>query len=448
MLKIGESVRQFFRGGSGRVLAATAAVVGLAAIPAVAQGEEGMPEKSFQWSIEFNIGTRYSQSGIAWGNGINELVIPERRAMLEEARNLSEAAYRLSLGRFFGKWEFSLAVERYTGSVENYGALLEFEDGGLYPKSERCNKFCEKVCQTITDPAEKNICEADCLANLCLPEANANEIYTDPYDLGELGEIPVLFSLKRHFRAKQKLRPYLGASIGYTAMKFDEGDVSETLFALNPLEPCDPGDPSKGVCPPFRNDPLLDKCGGARHEFLFGDCDVEEKHSQMLTQANFAINTQYPGMWCNKDRCIIPPPTIETSIEDGLQYAAFMGINLHLTPRWALNVNTRYLWSQEKIRVSLSHPLEGFRDESEDPEYEGLCLDPSIDEPIGSTRTTNCLFFQEGDTMWLKANRFRGINPDTGEVDYLQEYWQFKGGEISPERWEIFMGMRILLGRK
>ncbi|UCF80755.1 MAG: hypothetical protein JSV08_09685 [Acidobacteriota bacterium] len=447
MLKIGKSVRQSFRGGSGRVLAATAAVVWLAAVPAAAQDEEGMLEKSFQWSIEFNIGTRYSQSGIAWGNALNELVIPERRAMLEESRNVGDATYRLSLGRFFGKWEFSLAVEHYEGSVGNYGALLEFEDGGLYPKSSRCNTFCERGCAgVLDDPAtplvDENLeCRRDCIENLCIPEANANEIYTDPFDLGELEEIPILFSLKRHFRLKQKLRPYLGVSVGYAAMKFSEGNVNETLFVLNPLRPCSPGDPSKGMCPPFWNDPERDSCSGAKHDFIFGDCSVGPEHAQMLNEANAAINTQYPGIWCNTDRCIIPPPTVKTSVEDGLQYATFMGVNLHLTPRWALNVNTRYLWSQEKIRVSLSHPLEGFRDESGSEEYDGLCLDHSVADPIQKTRVTNCLFYQEGDTMWLSANRF-------SPAGYLPEYWQFKGGEISPERWEIFMGMRVLLGRQ
>jgi hypothetical protein len=116
-----------------------------------------------------------------------------------------------------------------------------------------------------------------------------------------------------------------------------------------------------------------------------------------------------------------------------------MGINLHLTPRWAINLNTRYLWSQEKIRVSLSHPLEDFR---KDGEYDGLCLLRSLTEPDpGDPKVTDCLFYKDGDTMWLSAHRF---SPD----GYLKEYWQFKGGEISPERWEIFMGVRFLLGHK
>jgi hypothetical protein len=88
----------------------------------------------------------------------------------------------------------------------------------------------------------------------------------------------------------------------------------------------------------------------------------------------------------------------------------------------------------------LSHPLEGFREEGE---YEGLCELTSLTDLDGPL-VTHCLFFKDGDTMWLAANRYAGEE----EGSYLREYWQFKGGEISPERWEIFMGVRYLFGRK
>ncbi len=107
----------------------------------------------------------------------------------------------------------------------------------------------------------------------------------------------------------------------------------------------------------------------------------------------------------------IDAPTFEVTADDSFIYYAKLGVDIDLTNHWTLSVDSRYLYGSDDVEIKLMHG--------------------------GS----------EHDVLWL-----RGENGGTNGAQIFPiqqpERWQFKGGNIPLERWEMTLGVKYVFGGK
>ncbi len=125
-------------------------------------------------------------------------------------------------------------------------------------------------------------------------------------------------------------------------------------------------------------------------------CDLKEEDlNAQIARYNFNnIGDETVGANIN-------PPTYTVIVDNSVIYHADFGVDVDLSKHWSACVSTRFLYGKKDIEVNL---------------------------------------FQDGkeyEMLWMNGDQNFTTSP---------EYWQFKGGDIPLERWEIAIGAKYTFG--